>query len=76
MFLILAVSRFDELQRRLAVGSGEGPGEGRSGHAVFLDRVYPEQVFGDLIESSDDDHRVGFEIGHGSEDRHRCVEYW
>jgi hypothetical protein len=69
MFSILADDRLHEVERRLAVGSGEGPGERHAGHAVFLDRVDLEQVFGDVIEGSDDDHRVGLEAGHGSERR-------
>lgn len=35
-------------------------GQGHPGHAVFLDRFDPEQLFGDVVEGSDDDHRVGF----------------
>lgn len=70
MLLILADDRLHEVERRLAVGSGEGPGERHAGHAVLLDRVDFEKVLGDVIEGSDDDHRVGFEFRHGSKRRH------
>ena len=66
MFSILPITGLDEIQRGLAVVPGEGAGQRHSGDVVFLDRVDAEQVFGDIIEGSDDDHRVGFELGHRS----------
>ena len=69
MFLFLAAGVLDQVQRGFAVASGKRPGEGFSGHAVFLDRVDHEPVFGDVIEGSDDDHHVGFELGHCSSDQ-------
>ena len=66
MFSILAGDALDEVPRWLAIASGEGAGQGHASDAVFLDRVDLEQVFGNVIEGSDDDHGAGGEIGHGS----------
>lgn len=66
MFLILASDALDEVQWWLAIASGEGAGQGLSRDAVFLDRVDLEQVFGDVIEGSDDDHDAGAELDHDS----------
>ncbi|SHF83825.1 hypothetical protein SAMN05444273_11612 [Litoreibacter ascidiaceicola] len=50
-----SVDRSDKFDRGLAVGTLERAGESNPGHAILLDAMDEEEVFGDVIEGLDDD---------------------